>query len=96
MPLRGADGIDVTRPNMARVYDYLLGGSQNFPADREQAARLTDPRDGFPGLPAILRDNREFLVQAVTWLASGAGVRAVSARDGAGRGSLIAHRLRRP
>lgn len=74
-PHRGGE-IDTTRPNQARVYDYLLGGTANFPADREQAARLTDPRDGYPGLRAILRDNREFIIQAVTWLASGAGVRA--------------------
>ena len=28
-------GIDTTRPNIARVYDYLLGGKDNFAADRE-------------------------------------------------------------
>jgi hypothetical protein len=32
-------GIDVSRPNLARVYDALLGGKDNFAADRELVAR---------------------------------------------------------
>ena len=31
---RVSDGIDKTRPNVARIYDYLLGGKNNFAADR--------------------------------------------------------------
>ena len=30
-------GLDFTKPNVARVYDYLLGGNESFAADREQA-----------------------------------------------------------
>jgi hypothetical protein len=59
---------------MARVYDYLLGGTNNYPADREQAARITDPDEGYPDLAGILRHNRQFIVRAVAWLAGGAGV----------------------
>jgi hypothetical protein len=33
-------GIDTSRPNIARVYDYLLGGKDNFTADRELAGQL--------------------------------------------------------
>ena len=33
-------GIDITRPNVARIYDYLLGGKDNFSADREAAKQL--------------------------------------------------------
>ena len=49
-----------------RVCDYLLGGSTNFAADRDEAARLlaADPR-----LPELARQNRAFLVRAVTHVA---------------------------
>ena len=36
----GAGGIHTTWPNVARIYDYLLGGKDNFAADREAARRL--------------------------------------------------------
>jgi hypothetical protein len=44
------------------VYDYLLGGSHNFAADRAAAAKSTE---AFPELPAIARMNRGFLRRAV-------------------------------
>jgi hypothetical protein len=34
------NGIDISQPNVARIYDYLLGGKDNFAADREAAKRL--------------------------------------------------------
>ena len=55
----------------ARIYDYHLGGTHNFPADREVAAAMAQM---FPLLPAVARTNRAFLRRAVTHLA-GAGVR---------------------
>ena len=62
---------DPAKPNVARIYDYLLGGTTNFPADRDEAARLlaADPR-----LPDLARHNRAFLTRAVTY-AAGQGVR---------------------
>ncbi|GEM_PF-4709329 len=33
-------GFDPSQPNIARVYDYWLGGKENYAADRELAARL--------------------------------------------------------
>ena len=33
---------DVRKPNIARAYDYLLGGKDNFAADRELAARMLE------------------------------------------------------
>jgi len=33
-------GIDISRPNVARIYDYLLGGKDNFTVDREAAQQL--------------------------------------------------------
>jgi hypothetical protein len=57
---------DPAKPNVARIYDYLLGGTVNFPADRDEAARLLaeDPR-----LPELARDNRAFLTRAVRYVA---------------------------
>jgi S-adenosyl methyltransferase len=57
---------DPAKPNVARVYDYLLGGTTNFAADRAEAARLVaeDSR-----LPELARDNRAFLTRAVTYAA---------------------------
>jgi hypothetical protein len=62
---------DVTRPNIARVYDYWLGGKDNFEADRQEAQRLLAI---YPLMAKLARDNRLFLSRAVTWIA-GRGVR---------------------
>jgi S-adenosyl methyltransferase len=47
-------GFDPKSPNVARVYDYGLGGRENFAADREAAVRLLtgDRRRSPPGLTA--------------------------------------------
>jgi O-methyltransferase involved in polyketide biosynthesis len=62
---------DTTRPNVARVYDYWLGGKDNFAADRELARTMTEVN---PGIPAMARANREFITAAVR-KATEAGVR---------------------
>ncbi|MDT0310125.1 SAM-dependent methyltransferase [Streptomyces sp. DSM 44917] len=64
-------GIDVTRPSVARVYDYLLGGKSNFAADRELGDVF---RTRFPGADVIAQDNRRALARAVSAIAR-AGVR---------------------
>lgn len=60
------DGVDITKPSIARIYDYHLGGTHNYAVDREAAARVTDE---LPTLPAILRVNRAFLRRCVRHLA---------------------------
>jgi hypothetical protein len=50
----------------ARIYDYILGGTHNFPADREAANALLQMA---PQVPAIARANRAFLRRAVRFLA---------------------------
>ena len=59
-------GIDFTRPNVARVYDVLAGGRDNFAADRELAGRLLEV---CPSLGNVVRENRAFIARAVTWAA---------------------------
>jgi hypothetical protein len=55
----------------ARIYDYVLGGVHNFPADRAAAKMAIEQ---FPLIPARARDNRALLRRMVRYLA-GAGVR---------------------
>lgn len=62
--------IDLTRPSVARMYDYFLGGSHNFAADREAAKAVEKV---YPGMAGAARANRNFLRRAVHYL-SGQGV----------------------
>ena len=59
-------GFDPATPNMARVYDYWLGGKDHFPADRAEAERLLGI---YPPLRDLVRENRAFVIQAVNWAA---------------------------
>lgn len=61
---------DQGTPSIARVYDYFVGGKENFAADRELAQRLIE---AFPPLMPTVVENKEFLYRAVTWVA-GQGV----------------------
>ncbi|SDG52209.1 O-Methyltransferase involved in polyketide biosynthesis [Sinosporangium album] len=61
-----AMGFDPNTPNVARLYDYYLGGKDNFPADREAADRILAVA---PELRMAARENRAFLGRAVRRLA---------------------------
>jgi O-methyltransferase involved in polyketide biosynthesis len=63
-------GIDVTRPSVARVYDYWLGGKDNFASDREMGGRMAEVN---PALPNLVRHNREFICAAAA-RAAAAGI----------------------
>ena len=63
-------GIDVTRPSIARVYDYWLGGKDNFESDREMGWRMAEVN---PALPLLVRHNREFICAAAA-RAAAAGI----------------------
>ncbi|MHA6802964.1 SAM-dependent methyltransferase [Salinifilum ghardaiensis] len=54
--------VDPSVPSPARVYDYALGGAQNFAADRAVLDQITEI---FPATPQPARDNRDFLRRAV-------------------------------
>ncbi len=63
---------DVSVASQARMYDYLLGGKDNYAADRaavEQALKI------WPGMPFTARANRAFLGRVISYLARTAGVR---------------------
>ncbi len=65
-------GLDTGVAHPARVYDYWLGGRDNFAADREAAERVLAVT---PGLRFRVRANRAFLGRATRYLAGEAGVR---------------------
>jgi S-adenosyl methyltransferase len=58
-------------PNVARIYDFFLGGTDNFAADRAAAAKISEAA---PEVAQRVRENREFLGRAVRFL-SCAGIR---------------------
>jgi hypothetical protein len=64
--------LNVGQPHSARIYDYFLGGKDNFPADREAAEEIlaVEPDAGF-----IARTNRAFVARTTRWLAGEVGVR---------------------
>lgn len=64
-------GLDTSKPTPARMYDYYLGGKDNFPADREAARRVIE---ALPDVPLGVRENRAFLVRAVDYLADQCGI----------------------
>lgn len=64
--------LDTGVPHSARVWNYWLGGADNFPADRavgDDFARL------YPDIVVVARSSRAFLKRAVTYLAADEGVR---------------------
>ncbi|MFI5083160.1 MAG: SAM-dependent methyltransferase, partial [Streptosporangiales bacterium] len=66
------NGIDISRPNVARIYDYLLGGKDNFAVDREAARQLLTVT---PDMAGVVRDNRSFIGRVVRHLATEGGIR---------------------
>jgi hypothetical protein len=69
---RPAPGINTGVAHPARVYDYWLGGKDNFAADRQAAEAVIAVR---PSIIRDIRENRNFLIRAVRYLAAGAGIR---------------------
>jgi hypothetical protein len=63
---------DSSRPHIARMYDYWLGGKNYYPADQEAAEKVIA---ALPETRASVRANRAFLHRAVHQLAADAGIR---------------------
>jgi hypothetical protein len=55
-------GIDPGKPNIARIYDYLLGGTVNYQADRDEVGRILAIS---PQMRDLARENRAFTARAV-------------------------------
>ncbi|MEO3784752.1 SAM-dependent methyltransferase [Actinocorallia sp. B10E7] len=64
-------GLDTTRPHPARMYDYYLGGKDNFASDREAADEILGR---FPETRVIARQNRAFMHRAAAAMAA-SGIR---------------------
>jgi hypothetical protein len=66
-----AGTVDFSAPNVARIYDYYLGGKDNYAVDRE-AARLV--LRAAPDIPLAALENREFLKRTIDFLVCEAGI----------------------
>jgi hypothetical protein len=69
---RGLYGFDAGIAHPARVYDYWLGGKDNFEADRIAGEETIA---AYPEIRASARANRAFLARSVRYLAAEAGIR---------------------
>jgi hypothetical protein len=67
-----SDQIDTTVPHSARIWNYWLGGKDNYPVDREAGDRFLEV---YPDMSHVARSVRYFLARAVRYLAGEAGVR---------------------
>lgn len=65
-------GVDINTPSSARIYDYALGGKNNYPVDRAVAEKVFAQA---PEMKSMARQNRGFLRRAVRFLVEEAGVR---------------------
>src|ERR1035437_7215901 len=63
---------DTSVAHVARVYDYWLGGKDNFAADRAAGDQAIS---AFPAIPLSARANRAYLARTVRYLAGEAGIR---------------------
>jgi O-Methyltransferase involved in polyketide biosynthesis len=67
-----APEIDTSVPHSARVWNYWLGGKDNYPADRELGDQV---KEVFPGIVDLARAGRAFLKRTIRYLAGEAGIR---------------------
>jgi S-adenosyl methyltransferase len=74
-PPREPAEIDISVAHAARVYDYLLGGSDNFAVDREAAELQAREIGGLDNARTAVRAQRAFLGRALRHLAGEAGIR---------------------
>ncbi|MGI5321493.1 SAM-dependent methyltransferase [Actinomadura nitritigenes] len=71
LPESAPPGIDTSTPTFARVYDYFLGGKDNFAADREVADMVMQL---VPEAPVVAQGNRVAIGRAVEYLAGEVGI----------------------
>jgi hypothetical protein len=88
----GPIGLDTTVPNVARMYSYLLGGTDHFQADRAMAERLLKL---VPDARLVARENREFLRRSVVYLAGQGVAQFLDIGAGMPTGDLATHEIAR-
>jgi hypothetical protein len=71
-PTTSADGIRYDIPQSARIWNYWMGGKDNFPIDREAGDAVIEVN---PGIVTVAKQSRQFLIRAVTVLARDFGIR---------------------
>ncbi|GAA5066700.1 SAM-dependent methyltransferase [Streptomyces similanensis] len=71
-PGAAADRIDTSVPHSARIWNYWLGGKDNYPVDEAAGDAYTAV---FPGIVTIARSSRAFLGRSIRYLVEEAGVR---------------------
>lgn len=72
-PLRSSHlEIDTSVPHSARIWNYWLGGKDNFAVDR---AAGDEYQRAFPGVVDVARASRQFLIRSVRYLAAEAAIR---------------------
>jgi hypothetical protein len=64
--------LNIDVPHSARVYDYLLGGKDNFQSDRAAAVEITKD---WPNLPKSMRANRNYMARMARHVAAEEGIR---------------------
>jgi hypothetical protein len=64
--------IDTSTPHSARIWNYWMGGTDNFAVDREAGDAFAAT---YPDIITIARESRKFLIRAVHYLAAEAGIR---------------------
>ncbi|MFI2205457.1 SAM-dependent methyltransferase [Streptomyces sp. NPDC020192] len=64
--------IDTSVPHSARIWNYWLGGKDNYPVDEQAGDAYTAV---FPGIVTIARSSRAFLRRTITYLVAEAGIR---------------------
>src|SRR5256714_4397962 len=69
---RDVSQLDTSVPHSARVWNYWLGGKDNFAADRAMGDQV---RQVFPDIVEVARVSRAFLVRAVRYLTDEVGIR---------------------
>jgi hypothetical protein len=70
--IRADAKFDISVPHSARIWNYWLGGKDNYPADRQAGDAYADV---FPRITYIARSSRYFLTRVVRYLAAEAGIR---------------------
>ncbi|MFC6016183.1 SAM-dependent methyltransferase [Plantactinospora solaniradicis] len=64
--------LELEVPHAARIWNYWMGGRDNFPADRAAGAAVAEV---YPEIVVMARQSRRFLIRAVRFLAAEAGIR---------------------